>query len=315
MMNRMRLAVVESFFAIPRGGVEIGGVLFGSFEPGRVIVQVFRTLGCEHAAGPSFILSEADLARLAPLLASAPEDRELAGLVPVGWFRSRTRSEISLSEADVAFFDAHFPDARQVVLVLRPEVTRPTRAGFFFREGNGALRVESSYGEFLLEGAGGAADSPADPVIVGTAPPAELKFLTAAAARRSYARPLWILALCLSAAAASLAAREYLAARVPARDPFLLEVMDRGGQLQFQWNRSASPVRQARGAKLEITDGAELLWVDIKAAQLQKGSFYYARTTERVDIHMIVLEANGESVDEYAIFCGRLPPTHSETEP
>jgi len=281
-----------------------------------VLVQAFRTLECEHAAGPSFSLSEADRARLAPLLASAAEDRELAGLVPVGWFRSRTRSEISLSEADVTFFEAQFPDARQVVLVLRPEVTRPTRAGFFFREGNGALRVESSYGEFLLKDEGGTDDSPAVPVREWTAgPPAELKFLTAAAERRSYSRPLWMLTLCLTAAAASLAAREYLAARAPARDPFLLEVLDRSGQLQLQWDRSAPPVRQARGAKLEITDGAELLWVDLKAAQLQRGSFYYARTTERVDIHMTVLELNGESIDEYAIFCGCLPPAHAGSAP
>src|SRR5207249_7399944 len=83
MMNRIRLAVVDAFFAIPRGGVEIGGILFGSFEPGRVLVQAFRTLECEHAAGPSFSLSEADRGRLAPLLASAADDRELAGLVPV----------------------------------------------------------------------------------------------------------------------------------------------------------------------------------------------------------------------------------------
>jgi len=116
----------------------------------------------------------------------------------------------------------------------------------------------------------------------------------------------------MSLAAAGLATREYLAARVPRAEPFVLEVMDRGGQLQFQWDRSARTVRQARGAKLEITDGAELLWVDLTAAQLQRGSFYYTRATDRVDIHMTILEANSASTEEYAVFCGRLPPPDTE---
>src|SRR5260221_6043783 len=107
MMNRLRMVAMDAFFAIPRGGVEIGGILFGTFEMGSVRLQAFRTVECEHASGPSFILSEADLARLAAVLVSAPEEPELAGLTPVGWFRSRTRSEISLSEADVALFDQY----------------------------------------------------------------------------------------------------------------------------------------------------------------------------------------------------------------
>jgi hypothetical protein len=197
--------------------------------------------------------------------------------------------------------------------VLRPETSHPTRAGFFFREEDGGLR-ESSNGEFLLDGEG---EAP---------PPAtELKFLESAATPRLHARPLWIFALCISLAAATLAAREYLTARVPVREPFVLDVMDRSGQLQFQWDRSARPVRQARGAKLEIRDCSELLWVDLTATQLQRGSFYYTRATDRIDIHMTILEANGASTDEYVVLCGRLPPDiapsvsagtpESETEP
>jgi len=111
------------------------------------------------------------------------------GLAPAGWFRSRTRSEISLSEPDVALFDGYFPYLRQVVLILRPEATGVTRAGFFFREEDGGLRVESSYGEFVveLEGvkpeegagvpAGSAAESisPPPPAAAELPPPAPLQ--------------------------------------------------------------------------------------------------------------------------------------------
>src|SRR5262249_38252679 len=151
LMNQLRMAAMQALFAIRRGGVEIGGVLFGSFEGDRVILQAFRLLDCEHASGPSFILSDSDEARLDELVASAATDPELAGLAPGGWFRSRTRSAISLSEADVSIFDRYFPYLRQVVLVLRPDATGITRAGFFFREEDGSLRAESSYCEFMAE--------------------------------------------------------------------------------------------------------------------------------------------------------------------
>jgi hypothetical protein len=176
------MAAMQALFAIRRGGVEIGGVLFGSFEGDRLILQAFRLLECEHAAGPSFILSDSDQVRLDELLATVTEDPELVGLVPAGLFRSRTRSEISLSEDDVLIFDKYFPYLRQVVLVLRPEPTGVTRAGFFVREEDGSLRAESSYFEFLVElegvepegGAGvpqeSAAESAASPP-----PPAEIE--------------------------------------------------------------------------------------------------------------------------------------------
>src|ERR1700720_3443016 len=101
---------MEAFFAIPRGGLEIGGVLFGRYGEGSLQIEAFRILECEHAAGPSFTLSEADHVRLRDLIDSAGAE----GLHPVGWFRSRTRSEISLSEADTALHQTYFPEPGQV---------------------------------------------------------------------------------------------------------------------------------------------------------------------------------------------------------
>lgn len=103
-LDEIRLAVMEAFFAIPRGGLEIGGVLFGRYREGLLRIEAFRILECDHAAGPSFTLSESDHVRLRDLLDSAAAE----GLLPVGWFRSRTRSGISLSEADTSLHDTYF---------------------------------------------------------------------------------------------------------------------------------------------------------------------------------------------------------------
>jgi hypothetical protein len=311
MMNRIRMAAVDGFLAIRRGGLEIGGVLFGVMEPDRVRIEAFRLIECEHARGPSFVLSDADRTRLAGMLVAASEERELAGLALVGWFRSRTRSEISLSRADIELCDAYFPEMRQVVLVLRPEITRPTRAGFFFREEGGARRVDSSYCEFELDAGAPESDATApesEASAPAAVPPMELKFLEAATGPRAYLRPLWIVALCLSAAAASVAGREYLAIRdAPQTPPLLLDVSGRDGELHITWDRSAPMLRQARGGRIEIVEGGTPVSADLEPAQLQSGSFHYLRRTERVDIHLTVLRKSGGPVGEYAIYYGPAP--------
>jgi proteasome lid subunit RPN8/RPN11 len=147
MLDDIRLAVVDAFFSIPHGGAEAGGVLYGRFEPERVIIYEQAPLECEHLTGPTFTLSANDLGRLAAMLAA----RHPRGLVPVGWWHSHTRSEIHLSEADVAVYNRYFPDARQIALVLKPHSFEPTRAGFFFRDGEGEVCAEASFGEFIVD--------------------------------------------------------------------------------------------------------------------------------------------------------------------
>jgi proteasome lid subunit RPN8/RPN11 len=148
-LDDIRLAVVDAFFSLPRGGAEIGGVLLGRYRPGRLAITGYAPLDCEHAFGPSFTLSPADEARLKTLLIShsgGPEDAR-----PVGWYHSHTRSEILLSDADLAIHNRYFPERWQVALVMKPHTFQPARIGYFFREADGRIRKESSYREATLE--------------------------------------------------------------------------------------------------------------------------------------------------------------------
>jgi proteasome lid subunit RPN8/RPN11 len=148
-LDDIRLAVVDAFFSLPRGGAEIGGLLLGSWDGGRVAITSYEPLDCQHALGPSFTLSPHDQAQLAEMIAAArsnPPNRQ-----PVGWYHSHTRSEIFLSEADQAVHNRFFPDPWQVALVLKPHTFEPMRAGFFFRERDGSMRAKASYQEFRLE--------------------------------------------------------------------------------------------------------------------------------------------------------------------
>jgi len=147
-LDDIRLAVVDAFFSLPRGGAEIGGILLGCFCDGRLRILDYRPLDCEHAVGPSFTLSERDHARLAELLAEAAKgapERQ-----PAGWYHSHTRSDIFLSEADREIHLRYFPEPWQTALVLRPHAFLPARAAFFFRGADGSMG-EAASGEFVLE--------------------------------------------------------------------------------------------------------------------------------------------------------------------
>ena len=147
-LDDIRLAVTDAFFSLPRGGAEIGGILLGQHLKRRLVIEDYVALDCEHAFGPSFALSPRDQARLAELLESA--ERNSDKLKPVGWYHSHTRSEIFLSEADQDLHNRCFPEPWQVALVLKPHTFHPTRAGFFFREADGAIHRTASYQEFVL---------------------------------------------------------------------------------------------------------------------------------------------------------------------
>ncbi len=148
-LDDIRMAVVDAFRSLPGGGVEIGGVLLGKFENQRLTITQHLPLESEHAFGPTFTLSPKDQASLEELVGAA--GRTFSDLQPVGWYHSHTRSAIALSEADVEIHKRYFREAWQVAVVLRPSDYEATRAGVFFREGDGSLRTESSYAEIALD--------------------------------------------------------------------------------------------------------------------------------------------------------------------
>jgi proteasome lid subunit RPN8/RPN11 len=157
-LDDIRLAVLDAFFSLPRGGAEIGGILLGTHEPGRLVISDYLALDCEHATGPSFTLSSNDEAHLSELLASSRSK-------VAGWYHSHTRSEIFLSEADLDLHKRFFPEPWQVALVIKPHTFQAMRMGFFFRERDGSIHGSGAYQEIVLEA------SPLRPVPSGRIPP------------------------------------------------------------------------------------------------------------------------------------------------
>jgi proteasome lid subunit RPN8/RPN11 len=337
-LEEIRMAAVEAFFSLPHGGVEIGGVLFGTRNGGGVRILASRQLACEHALGPSFTLSERDHEGLRALLKEGVRDLGAQGLEPVGWYHSHTRSEIFLSSPDVAIHNRYFPDPWQVALVLRPHALKLVRAGFFFRESGGYIHADSSYREFLLQPIASAPTPPVEQLVptptrrgpVGrpsVAPPGPAPTeipvpvsLSLTPRRRSWQR-IWWTALILALVTGLVAFKKdwipYPIHRQPAPSLALM-AYDLEGQVQIHWDPAAEPIRSATAGTLAITDGAVNAVVPLEKGQLQSGTFSYARSRHRtgpIDVRLAVDQPGGKKFEEFASLVGITPESKPATEP
>jgi JAB1/Mov34/MPN/PAD-1 ubiquitin protease len=147
-IDEIRQVVADGFQRLQRGGIEVGGVLYGTREDRTVRILAMREIACEHARGPTFHLSDNDRAALTAQLARDKEDMRLEGLLVVGWFLSHTRSDVTLQQSDLDTYTAFFPEPWQVTMVVHPGRVGAMRAGFFVREPDGTVKGERSYQEF-----------------------------------------------------------------------------------------------------------------------------------------------------------------------
>jgi hypothetical protein len=124
--------VNEGYRRIPHGGIEHGGLLFGARDSSSVIIESFRQIECEHAAGPGFSLSPKDMATIADQLKSSETDPESEGMEALGWFVSYSRRELIPSPAEFDRFRALFPHPWQAMLLVKPAKFRPTQFAVLF---------------------------------------------------------------------------------------------------------------------------------------------------------------------------------------
>ena len=147
-IEEIRTAVAEGFQRLARGGIEVGGILYGTVVGRRLRIMALREIACEHARGPTFHLSENDRELLRAQLEREHADSRLSGMAPVGWYLSHTRSEITLQDSDLDTYNTFFPLPWQVTMVIRPGRASSMKAGFFVREGDGTVKTDHSYQDF-----------------------------------------------------------------------------------------------------------------------------------------------------------------------
>ena len=142
---------VSGYSRYPWGGVEIGGVVFGTREAGAVQIHSFREAECEHHYGPAFHLSKKDYDAFEDLLAAAATDEKLARLTPVGWYQSVSRHDGGLSEHARALFQRFFPEPWQIAIVVRRSKQDPISVGVFVHDSHGGVELHSPVQEFARD--------------------------------------------------------------------------------------------------------------------------------------------------------------------
>jgi proteasome lid subunit RPN8/RPN11 len=337
-IEEIRREVAQGFQKLARGGVEVGGILYGSREGRTVRVLAIRSIECEHARGPSFLLSDNDREALERQIRHEGEDPRLDGMICVGWFLSHTRSEIMLSDFDLEVYSTYFGAPWQVALVVRPGRSGGMRAGFFVREHDGTVRSENSYLEFSFPdrlagvldrpprpergpvdrlppayavGEGGTATVPVRREITRAMHPpvlATLDLPQQPPAARPRAKWPWLVGWVLAVAAIVLVLLQYVGVLSPHTATISLSVAERDGQLQIEWNHNAKPVTAAAGGSLAIVDGSDVRKVALSRDDLARGSFLYQRNSGDVEVRILVTTSAGEKLGEgESRFLGRPP--------
>lgn len=334
-LDEIRMSVSDAFYSVPRGGVEIGGILLGKWTGERLDITGYKQIDCEHAFGPSFTLSPRDRIALGRLIAS----EQALGAQVAGWYHSHTRSEIELSPADLEIYRGFFPEPWQVALVLRPHTFLPMRAGIFFRDAEGLVRSEAPHKEFTLEPLNGkvaaVAASGSTASSITDKEPAPSPSLTAPAPRRDTPVPrflerkepaarVWPRIVIPVLIGAGIGAPAYWlrdlwvprlmavlnsAHMVTAPAPGLgLNVIALDGQLEVRWDRNSAMVTGSPGGVLRVTgEGSSTgeVWLDHQ--HLLSGAITVANPSERVDISLAVNQPGGPPVSEATSFLGKLP--------
>jgi hypothetical protein len=301
-VSRLGLAVHEGFKALPRRGLETGGLLIGSRRNSgnQVVVEIedFEAVESEHAAGPSYLLSEPDRRLLESRIAA----HGTSGRKPyvVGFYRSHTRSGFSITLEDEYVFSNYFRKSSDVFLLIKSNDNEPPTGGFLIREG-GKILSETPYSQFTfsptfaLRAAREVPPALPPPAPVPALPTRTVVTAVAPTSRLAASRP----AILAAAAAAILVAgvsfaiwrRPAVAASDGITAPLALSIGNSGSGLRLSWNHRAS--QQASQAILWIRDGEVEHKVELDAKQLSEGSIAYWPRTSDVDFRLQLLGRGG----------------------
>jgi len=147
LINDLATLATSPYESSPWGGVEVGGVLFGTVQPDGVHIRNYRAFESEHRHGPSFDLSDRDLERLNEMLVNSKHDDTLTGFVPVGWYHSVSQREFCLTKRDIDLHERFFSEPWQVAMLLKRSRKNPAVFGLCFRKNSERIPVRpiSSY--------------------------------------------------------------------------------------------------------------------------------------------------------------------------
>jgi hypothetical protein len=87
-VDRMVPDIMRGFGAVPKRGAEVGGILIGTIQPGKVQIDDFEPIPCSYSRGPSYLLTQSEKATFDDVCRR--RSKEI-----VGYYRSHTRDGLA----------------------------------------------------------------------------------------------------------------------------------------------------------------------------------------------------------------------------
>ncbi|MCW5981647.1 MAG: hypothetical protein KIT09_26420 [Bryobacteraceae bacterium] len=324
---------LAAFHALPKRGVEVGGVLFGRFvddDPLHIQVDGFEEVPCEHKFGPSFVLSETDREKLEEILARPPDP----GLSVVGYYRSCTGRDIALDPADEDLLQTCFPGDRQIVLSIKPLPSRKCLGWLFSRRRASALPTEPAGDPFpfdtggaefepvvpiveepvrppdpppVIEAAEISPEPPQEPDTVAPVPEPEPGAPRRGAERRRRHRELaereqrlwpWVAFLMAMIIGCAYLYEWWLSRPATSGGKAGLEVTRTSSDIRVSWDRSAPEAQRATRGVLSVTAGHEEERIELSSADIVRGEFAYQPSDHDVYVRLTLYESDAQLLTE-----------------
>jgi len=320
-MEGLLVEAMSGLGLLSRGrGVETGGILLGSVrregELRCIRLLDFRPLPCEHARGPAYLLSDAELAELRRMAAAwSPRPGRQPYLV--GFWRSHTRGPLALRAEDVAVLGQLKGGGCELALLVEPRGAGPAVAALFLPEGGsfqsgppaatypiGPVRRTARDAQATTAGPPEAKEPQATAAVETAAAISDFRFSMfsppdgdspPSVRPKSRSIAIMLVALAVAGAGAIALSQGYL--RLPdwqippwqtPRNPYSLglRVGSHGDNLHLSWDPACPAIELAQKGILIIADGDWLRVIELDSAQLRHGTAVYRPIGGRVSFRV-----------------------------
>ena len=317
-LEGIRRIAVEQFLSIPRGGLEAGGILFGSASDTGLTILGFEELPIQHLSGPSFLLSPQDEEALTLKLR---EHKNGEGPPVIGWWHSHTRSDVAITEDDLKIHRKFFAGAEQIALIIKPFKLDPAIAAVYLPNRPEPESLTPCC-RFTVGKARNFVEIPeaAEPREVAVLTPVVVNPPSRASSTSIRRRPVLaaltaaaLLLLCLGAAFYSSTPKTK---PVPI-EPMNLRLSGSGPELTIHWDRNSRALTDIATAELVIIDGTDAMKIPLAAENLLAGTLSYVRRTSKVDIALRTRTRTNELYEAVAHYVGPVPvaPVVADSKP
>jgi hypothetical protein len=325
-MRGIETEVIEGFKALPKRGAEIGGALLGRRGPeGEFFIESWQPLAIEHRVGPSYILSEGDVALWAEFVKGARTGVERF----IGIYRSQTRPGLGITAEDCAIVEKFLPREDGVLLIVKPLSVSESVATFYFCDGGAIIDAAAESREFEFGGkaipAGAALTeppelpraAPANPAAASSAGAPKIGNNEIGTSQSGTNQPgtnqRWTSVLLPASAilaGATLGFYAHSRSGGAAEDPiraaytaesrtgnFSLRAERLSEGIRLTWNSRAPVLAGAVGGAVLIDDSGWRAQQQLTPEELRSGSLMWKPKSEQTEFEMRVISAGGR---EYA---------------